>query len=114
MGYEQSTNARGTAEQSIQERRYLKNVTTKTIDWYGHSFKAFEGCLDSLEALKTRIMKSEKRGGAIALRFDEVRSAKAKMTTAGKWAIAGAGYGALVLMGSSVVSDLILRPPLIK
>jgi len=61
MTYEKSSNFRGTAE-FIHERRYLQNVTTKTIDWYGQSFRAFEGCLDSLEALKTRITEMRMRG----------------------------------------------------
>lgn len=46
------------------------------------------------------VLKSEKRGGADReFRFDEARSVKTKMTTARKWTIAGAIYGALVVMG---------------
>jgi Arc/MetJ-type ribon-helix-helix transcriptional regulator len=48
----------------------------------------------------TFILKSDKRGGPDReLRFDEIRSAKTKMTTGGKWAIAGAVYGVLLVMG---------------
>jgi hypothetical protein len=46
------------------------------------------------------MLKSDKRGGPDReLRFDEIRSAKTKMTTASKWAIAGAVYGVLLVMG---------------
>lgn len=34
-----------TPEQFTQERKYLKNVTPRTLTWYRHSFKAFEGAL---------------------------------------------------------------------
>jgi hypothetical protein len=34
----------------IRERQYLKAVSPKTIIWYGCSFKAFEGALESKEA----------------------------------------------------------------
>jgi hypothetical protein len=46
----------------IEERRYLKNVTTKTIAWYEQSFRAFEGALDSKEAINQRIVALRKRG----------------------------------------------------
>ncbi len=62
MTYEKSPDFRGTAEQFIQERKYLQNVSTKTLNWYSQSFKAFDGCLDSLEALKTRITEMRMRG----------------------------------------------------
>ena len=35
---------RGTVLQFIQERKYLKNVTLKTLSWYKDAFKAFERC----------------------------------------------------------------------
>src|SRR5450759_399097 len=64
MAYGKSDDSRGTAERFIQERKYLQNVTTKTLAWYGDSFRAFEGCLDSLDALKTRITEMRTRGVA--------------------------------------------------
>jgi integrase/recombinase XerD len=51
-----------TTENFILERRYLKNVTQKTIIWYGSSFKAFEGALDSTESVKSRIIELRNRG----------------------------------------------------
>jgi integrase/recombinase XerD len=53
--------SRGTAQEFIMERKYLKNVTTKTLDWYGHSFKAFCGC-ESEADYKTRIIQLRERG----------------------------------------------------
>jgi hypothetical protein len=38
---------RGTVSAFIQERKYLKNVTPKTLAWYGDAFKAFQGALDA-------------------------------------------------------------------
>jgi integrase/recombinase XerD len=49
-------------EEFIQERRYLKNVTTKTIAWYEQSFKAFDGALDSKQAINQRIVSLRERG----------------------------------------------------
>lgn len=51
-----------TTELFIQERKYLKAVTDKTLAWYKDSFKAFEGALDSTETIKVRIMELRKRG----------------------------------------------------
>jgi len=34
-----------TPERFKQERKYLKNVTPKTLAWYDDSFKAFQGAL---------------------------------------------------------------------
>jgi site-specific recombinase XerD len=42
-------------EQFITERRYLKNVSQKTIAWYQHSFKAFQGALDSRSSILGRV-----------------------------------------------------------
>jgi hypothetical protein len=41
---------RALVQQFISERKYLLNVTPKTIIWYGCGFKAFAGAVDSLEA----------------------------------------------------------------
>ena len=50
-----------TPAEFINERRYLKGVTAKTLDWYAHSFKAFDGC--STEAqYKTLIREMRDRG----------------------------------------------------
>ena len=56
MSYEVSEATRASVQQFISERKYLLNVTPKTIIWYGCGFKAFEGALDSLEAAKGRIV----------------------------------------------------------
>jgi integrase/recombinase XerD len=56
MSYDVSEPIRASVQQFISERKYLLNVTPKTIIWYGCGFKAFEGALDSLEAAKGRIV----------------------------------------------------------
>ena len=53
---------RGTASEFIQERKYLKNVTPKTLAWYQTSFKAFGGALESEAAIKQRIIQLRDRG----------------------------------------------------
>lgn len=53
---------RGTVSAFIQERKYLKNVTPKTLAWYGDAFKAFQGALDAETAIKRRIMELRSRG----------------------------------------------------
>lgn len=49
-------------EQFIQERKYLKAVSDKTLAWYKDSFKAFAGALDSTETINARIVEMRKRG----------------------------------------------------
>jgi site-specific recombinase XerD len=49
-------------DQFITERRYLKNVSPKTIQWYEHSFKAFDGALASRSAVIARIAELRQRG----------------------------------------------------
>ena len=44
------------------ERRYLKNVTSKTLAWYNDSFRAFEGTLHSEATIKQRIEELWDRG----------------------------------------------------
>ena len=39
--------SRGTASDFIQERKYLKHVTPKTLACYEQSFKPFANALDS-------------------------------------------------------------------
>ncbi len=49
-------------DQFITERRYLKNVSPKTIIWYEHSFKAFKDALDSRASLVSRVTELRQRG----------------------------------------------------
>jgi len=53
---------RALVQQFISERKYLLNVTPKTIIWYGCGFKAFAGAVDSLEAAKRRVGELRERG----------------------------------------------------
>ena len=46
----------------MTERRYLKNVISKTLAWYQQSFKAFDGAVGSEEAIKQRIVELRSRG----------------------------------------------------
>lgn len=46
----------------IEERKYLKGVSDKTLAWYLDSFNAFEGALDSEEQVKQRIVELRQRG----------------------------------------------------
>lgn len=54
-------------EQFITERRYLKNVTAKTLAWYRGSFKAFEGALESRKSIVQRITGLLQRGVSAAM-----------------------------------------------
>ena len=51
-------------EQFIRERQYLKGVSQKTIDWYRHSFRAFEGAIHDRAAIIDRIAELRQRGVA--------------------------------------------------
>ncbi len=51
-------------EQFIRERRYLKGVSEKTVDWYRHSFRAFEGAIYDKGAIVGRI--EELREGGVS------------------------------------------------
>jgi site-specific recombinase XerD len=53
---------RGTVSEFITERKYLKNVTPKTLAWYVDAFKAFDGALESEAAIKGRIVQLRTRG----------------------------------------------------
>jgi integrase/recombinase XerD len=46
----------------IEERKYLKNVSEQTLDWYRYSFRAFEGSLSSEDEIKARIIELRQRG----------------------------------------------------
>ncbi len=48
-------------EQFIQERKYLKAVSPKTIVWYHCSFKAFAGAMESKAAVNQRIVELRER-----------------------------------------------------
>jgi site-specific recombinase XerD len=54
-------------DQFITERRYLKGVSQATIQWYHSSFKAFEGGLDSKQAIIERIGVLRKTNSAISV-----------------------------------------------
>jgi hypothetical protein len=62
MTYENSEAIRASVHQFINERKYLVNVTPKTIIWYGCGFKAFEGALESLTAATQRASELRDRG----------------------------------------------------
>lgn len=51
-----------TTEEFIKERRILKNVSPKTINWYNQSFKTFQGALDSKSTIIQRIAELRARG----------------------------------------------------
>jgi len=53
--------------QFITERSYLKGVSQATIQWYNSSFKAFEGALDSKQAIIERIGALRKTNSAISV-----------------------------------------------
>jgi hypothetical protein len=48
-------------ERFIQERKYLKNVTEKTLSWYAQSFNAFARCSAEAE-YKARVIELRERG----------------------------------------------------
>jgi site-specific recombinase XerD len=49
-------------EKFIEERKYLKGVTDKTLAWYRDSFRAFHGALESEDQVKRRIVELRQRG----------------------------------------------------
>jgi site-specific recombinase XerD len=49
-------------ERFIQERKYLGNVSVKTLMWYKDSFRAFEGAFETEEQIKQRIVEIRQRG----------------------------------------------------
>jgi hypothetical protein len=49
-------------EEFIHERRYLKNLTPKTLAWYDQMFKVFNGALDSKQTINQRIVALRERG----------------------------------------------------
>jgi site-specific recombinase XerD len=51
-----------TPEQFTQERKYLKNVTPRTLTWYRHSFKAFERAIGNKAEIVGRISEMRERG----------------------------------------------------
>lgn len=63
MTCETTDEFRATVQDFINERKWLKNVSPKTLAWYRDSFKAFEGC-ETEAAFKARI--GELRGRGVA------------------------------------------------
>jgi hypothetical protein len=61
MTYSNSERIRALVQQFIQKRKYLLGVTPKTIIWYGCGFKAFEGAMESREAVNQRIVELRER-----------------------------------------------------
>jgi integrase/recombinase XerD len=51
-------------EQFKTERRYLQNVSPKTLEWYTYSFKPFRGCLEGVPLAPDSIKSALKRGVA--------------------------------------------------
>ena len=51
--------------QFIQSRKYLKAVTPKTLAWYKCSFAAFDGAINSQEAIVARIVQPIQAGSAL-------------------------------------------------
>jgi integrase/recombinase XerD len=49
-------------ERFVQERKYLKSVAEKTLAWYGHSFHAFRGAMESKAMIGARITELRQRG----------------------------------------------------
>ena len=54
-------------EQFITERTYLKGVSPRTVDWYRSSFKAFDGALNSKQAVVSRIALLRRTNSAISV-----------------------------------------------
>ena len=62
MVYETEEAIRASVQQFVQERKYLTNVSPKTLLFYQCSFRAFEGSLRTAEAIKARIVDLRARG----------------------------------------------------
>jgi hypothetical protein len=56
----------------IRERHYLKAVSPKTLIWYGCSFRAFEGALESRETVNRRIVELRQRNVPLHQRLFQV------------------------------------------
>lgn len=61
MTYSNSEEIRTLLSAFLQERKWLQNVTPKTIALYEYSFQAFEGALESIENVKVRIAELRQR-----------------------------------------------------
>ena len=46
----------------IQERRYLKNVSSSTVSWYTHAFKWLPSESPTQEELKDAVMRMRAKG----------------------------------------------------
>jgi site-specific recombinase XerD len=51
-------------QEFIRERQYFKAVSPKTIIWYGCSFAAFQGALESKQAIQQRIVELRQRNAS--------------------------------------------------
>lgn len=49
-------------ETFLKEKKYLQNVSPRTIELYAYSFQAFAGALDSEEQIKQRVCEMRDRG----------------------------------------------------
>ena len=57
-----TTPAPDLTERFIQERKYLKSVTHKTLEWYKYSFHAFRGAMGSKDTIGAKIAELRQRG----------------------------------------------------
>jgi hypothetical protein len=83
----------------IEERKYLKGVTEKTLAWYGASFHAFERALETEEQVKQRIVELRQRGVKPVSVNTYLRCIKAYFTWQGKpcvWQLQLAHFGSLI------------------
>ena len=62
-------------ERFVQERHYLKNVSPKTVVWYGHALHSFAGCgLEDPANIPQAQLKSNLQQRIIELRTRRVRA----------------------------------------
>src|SRR5580700_7088021 len=64
MTYTDSDEIRASVHEFLQERRWLQNLTPRTLSWHAHSLKMFAGCLDNPDKAKVRIGELRQRGVA--------------------------------------------------
>jgi hypothetical protein len=64
MTYTESDEIRAAVQAFLQERRWLQNLTPRTLSWHAHSLKMFAGCLDNPDKAKARIGELRQRGVA--------------------------------------------------
>jgi integrase/recombinase XerD len=64
MTYTDSDEIRASVHEFLEERRWLQNLTSRTLSWHAHSLKMFAGCLDNPDKAKIRIGELRQRGVA--------------------------------------------------